>query len=388
MFVACEDDPSSLGLENIPDGDKIGLLEINSVDIPMEQKSSFYNASLTDSTWDLGTSIRLLVGKNNDVTSSMLIRFRSSVADSIIEYYDNDELTIQKAWIELKPVYTLGDESAPFALQVSKINSEWNSSLFDKDSLEQLVRPYISDTRTESGFSDSLVSFEIPNEMANDWLVGSIKDSTELNYGLLFEPTSGSNKILGFYSLHSDNVTDGYDNIPVAKIEISKAGSGLDTLLFYSSRDVNVVDGNIPADDGTYIYLQGDFPLRANYYIDVSAIPENSIVVDAELEFHYDSTLSRIGSVKSNKINLFMYSDSSAKTLLPAYSAMTRDTLENRFTGNLKQFVQSWNQDTDNQGLFVNMFDEDHTLNRLAIYGPKYSDPLLRPKLTVRYTKR
>ena len=388
MFVACEDDPSSLGLENIPDGDKIGLLEINSVDVPMEQKSSFYNASLIDSTWDPGTSTRLLVGKNLDVTSSMLIMFRSGVADSIKEYYDNNKLTIQKAWIELLPVYTLGDKSEPFSLEVSKINSAWNSSLFDKDSLEQLVRPYISDTRTISDLNDTLITFEIPNEMANDWLVGSIKDSTELNYGLLFEPTSSSNKILGFYSLHQDNVSNGFDNIPVAKIEINKTGSGLDTLLFYSSRDVHVVDGNIPSDDGTFIYLQGGFPLRANYYIDISAIPEHSIIVDAELEFHYDSTLSRIGTVKSSTINLLMYKDSTTKSLISSYRSLTRDTLENKFTGNVKQFIQSWNEDTDNQGLFVNMLDEEYTLNRLAIYGPKYSDPLLRPKLTVRYTKR
>lgn len=390
LFVACEDEPTSLGIENIPPGDKIGLLELNSLETPMEQNSGFYNAGVTDTTWNLGTSIRLFVGKNQNINSSMLIRFRSAVADSIIDYYENGTLTIEKAWIEMKPVYTLGESSSQLSLEISKINSDWTSVFFTKDSLEQQVRPYLSDTRTITNLDTPLISFDISNEMATDWLISSIKDSTELNYGLLFEPTNNSDKFYGFYSLHESNIVDGYDKIPVAKIVVNKAGSDLDTLNFYSLRDVNVVDGELPHDDGTHFYLQGGFPVRANYFIDVSSIPENSIIVDAVLNFYYDPDLTFTGTSGSNTINLFMYSDSANRELLSGTGirSLQKDSLENKYSGNITPFIQLWNQDTENQGLYVYIPDEQYTLNRIAIYGSKFSDPLLRPKLTIRYTKR
>lgn len=63
LFVACEDDPTSLGIENIPPEDLIGLFELNSIETHMDQKSSYYDASLVDSGWNIGTSIRIHLGK-------------------------------------------------------------------------------------------------------------------------------------------------------------------------------------------------------------------------------------------------------------------------------------------------------------------------------------
>jgi len=389
FFTACEDEPTSLGLENIPDEDKLGLLEINSLEVPMLQRSDFYNAGSTDTTWNLGTSIRLFVGQNSSVKSSMLIKFRSNVEDSIVDYFDSSRITVEKAWIELRPSYTSGENASASSFKVSKINNEWTSTFFNKDSLHQYILPNVSDSRTISGLNDSLISFDISNDMANDWLVSGIKDSSELNYGLLFEP-SGNNSMYGFYSLHESNVVDGYDNIPVAKIVINITGVGLDTLNFYSIRDVHVVEGNIPVNDESYIYLQGGYPIRANYYIDVASVPENSIIIDAVLDFYFDPNLTINGSVASNTINLIMYSDSTNRQLLVGTSikSLQKDSLGNKYSGNITPFVQLWNQDKENQGLYVFLPDEQYTMNRVAVYGNKYNDELLRPKLTIRYTKR
>lgn len=391
LFVACEDDPSSLGLDNIPDTDKLGISTINSLEVPMTQHSSYYNASLVDTNWNLGTSIRLHLGQYSDISSSMLVRFRSNVADSISDYYDNGELSVLESWIELRPVSTLGPESSQPNILVSKINSSWTSTFFTEDSLEQNILPYISDTKTINEVSDSLIKFEISNDMAMDWLVGSMKDSLELNNGLLFEPASNSDKIFSFYSLHEDNIAEGYENIPVAKIVVQRASLSPDTLNFYTSRDVHVVRGSYPVNDQNYIYLQGGFPLRANYFIDVSLIPDNSVIVDAKFEFSFNPDLSYFSSASSGTINMIMYEDSTEKDLLVGTTRKNLtigDSLSNKYVGDITSYVQRWNQGTDNQGVFVYIPDEQYTLNRIAIYSPKASDPLLRPKLTIRYTKR
>ena len=395
LFVACEDDPTSLGLENIPPEDLIGLYEINSIDSMMLQKASYYNASLVDTAWNMGTSIRIHVGKKDDIVSKMLIVFRSNVADTTAAYFEENEITINKAWVELKPRSLLGDSTANFDLTVSKINTNWSSSLFSKDSLDKIL-PSTEHVSISPDITDSLIKFEIPNELAREWIEGSINDSTELNNGLLFEPTSGTNKILGFYSLHEDNIADGYEYIPVTKIEIAKSGwSKMDTLNFYSFRDVHVLTEGYPQQNNDYIYVQCGIPIRANYYIDVSVIPENAIIVDAVLDFYYDPQLTLNGSSASKTINLLMYADSTAKTLLTGTRilSLVKDSVENKYSGHITSAVQLWrqgeiNNGADNQGVFVYAIDEEYNLNRLVFYGPQYSDELLRPKLTVKYSKR
>lgn len=395
LFIACEDDPTSLGLENIPQEDLIGLLELNSIETEMEQISSYYNASLIDTGWNIGTSIRVHVGRYEDLVSKMLIVFRSNVADSIATYYEDNEIRINKAWVELKPRNILGDSTANFDFTVSKINTNWTSSSFTLDSLAKIT-PFTEQISINTDVSDSLISFEISADLAKQWIEGSINDSTELNNGLLFEPTNGTNKILGFYSLHEDNIADGYDYIPVTKIEIEKNGwSKKDTLNFYSFRDVHILTEGYPTQREDYIYIQSGIPIRANYYIDVSSIPENSIIVDATLDFYYDPELTLNGNPASKTINLLMYADSTNKQLLTGTRivSLIKDTAENKYSGRVTSMVQLWRQGeakggADNQGVFVYAIDEEYTLNRLAFYGPKYSNPLLRPKLTIKYSKR
>jgi len=395
LFIACEDDPTSLGIDNIPNEDLIGLFELNSIETPMEQKSSYYNASLIDTGWNIGTSIRVHVGKYQDIVSKMLIVFRSNVADTIATYFENNELLINKAWVELKPRYILGDSTANFDFNVSKINTYWTSSSFTLDSLEKIT-PFTEQISINTDISSSLIKFEISNDLAKQWIEGSINDSTELNNGLLFEPAGGTNKILGFYSLHEDNIADGYDYIPVTKIEIEKTGwTKKDTLNFYSFRDVHILTEGYPPQKEDYIYLQAGIPVRANYYIDVTSVPENSIIVDAVLDFYYDPELTLNGDPASKTINLLMYADSTNKKLLTGTRivSLVKDSVANKYSGHVTSMVQLWRQGinkegADNQGVFVYAIDEEYTLNRLVFYGPKYSDPLLRPKLTIKYSKR
>lgn len=326
----------------------------------------------------------------------MLIVFRSNVADSIATYFNDNEITIKKAWVELIPRNILGDSTANFDFTVSKINTYWTSSSFTRDSLAKIT-PYTEQISINKNVSDSLISFEISTDLAKEWIEGSINDSTVLNNGLLFEPTNGTNKILGFYSLHEDNIADGYDYIPVTKIEIENNSSWnkKDTLNFYSFRDVHILAEGYPPQRDDYIYIQAGIPIRADYYIDVSAVPENSIIVDAVLDFYYDPQLTLNGSPASKTINLLMYADSTLRTLLTGTRivSLVKDSVENKYSGHVTSMVQLWRQGVEkagaeNQGVFVYAIDEEYTMNRLAFYGPKYSNELLRPKLTIKYSKR
>ena len=69
-LISCTDDPTSIGIDFIPNKDIIDILYINSDDGAFDQQSKYYTDSLS-----LNTSSALLLGKHDNVESTMLLKY-------------------------------------------------------------------------------------------------------------------------------------------------------------------------------------------------------------------------------------------------------------------------------------------------------------------------
>ena len=131
FFVACQEDPTSVGNGLIPDEDKINVKEINSIDDSLAQSSFYYY----DKSVSYGAAIRTLLGKTENLESSVLMSFLVNLPDSIITAFKSDSLIIKEAKVLLTPTYYLGDKNLPFDFTVHKINNTWGPTGYNKDSL-------------------------------------------------------------------------------------------------------------------------------------------------------------------------------------------------------------------------------------------------------------
>lgn len=393
---ACEDDPSSLGIESIPDSDLIQVLEMNSLENNFIQTTDYYSAGYNsekkDTNWNLGTAIRIHVGKSENIKSSMLIKYNFAFTDSFKSKIKNDSVHVDSTWLELKPKYVVNGESSNFGMTIDRINSSWGSSDFDVDSLNNVKSSITPLNYNVLEQNDTLWRLEVNNDLSIDWMKAIAEDKPELVEGLLFSPTENTDKIYGFYSLHSTNITDGFDEIPNIKIKFHLSGqeNNPDTLTFYSIRDVHVLEGELPSDNEGNIYLQGGFPIRANLFFDINKLPKNAIILQANLDLFYDDLRTINGSRSADTVAAIMYSDSLRENFVQSSSVgvLLRNEDEKKYSGNLTSTVQRWNNGEDNFGLYLYITDEKRYLNRVALRGSSFSDPAFRPRLTIKYTKR
>ena len=155
FFISCQDDPSPVGADQLPKEDKFRFDTLNTQVTPIPQTSSFFTDSI-----DLGASERVFLGKTNDITSSLLLRFLMLIPDSVAVEVDSGNIHLLESWIELTPISTLGDNSSNFDFTVHEIKEEWLPADFGVDELNALAVG-MEDISGSNTISDTLISFPV-----------------------------------------------------------------------------------------------------------------------------------------------------------------------------------------------------------------------------------
>ncbi|MCK5457198.1 MAG: hypothetical protein KAI45_08740, partial [Melioribacteraceae bacterium] len=181
ILVSCTDDITSIGKDLLSNKDIIDILFINSEEGAFEQQSKYYTDSLS-----LTTSSMLLLGKHDNVESTMLMKFLIFLPDSIKDAVNDGTLQVLNSTLEIVPIYTYADKSNYFDFNVHKINSAWNSLTFDKDSLENLNYDDI-DLSSNRNYTDTLISLDFDKELTQEWLnYSAADDQASNNNGIYF----------------------------------------------------------------------------------------------------------------------------------------------------------------------------------------------------------
>ena len=379
-LISCDDNPTSLGSNLLPNQDLINVTQINSLDAAFEQQARFYN---TD-TLDLASSTKIFLGKNGNVESTMLMKFLFFFPDSIKKAILGDSLVLKNAFIEMQPIYTKGNSNNSFDFTVHEIAEDWNSLDFTIANLEALQFNSENISSNHDFSNDTLITLDINKTLVENWMKLFSSETQEANYGVYFNFTNTTDKILGFPAISSAEDT----RLTRLKLIVEVPNNYTDTLTAIVSSDVHVVKGKLPATNNNNIFVQGGIPIHSNLFVDVSKVPKYSIINKATLKLHVDESESEIGTIKTDYLKVALINDYELSKTNTDYSVINLelDSLS-YYTGDITKYVQEWIS-TGNNGLKLFTADEVESLNKIAIYGSENTDLKLRPYLEIIYTSK
>lgn len=378
FLAACNNDPTSVGSELLQDANKIKLNEFNTQKENVRLSSNTFKKKIT-----LGVSDKLILGKNSYVESYILLSFQIYLADSLITKIKDNKLKVAETWMDMKVKYSLGDKNLPFDFTVHQVRKQWGSDAFNYDSLK-ILNYDANDVSYSRSITDTLVKFNLVPNTVFEWLQYSV-DSTlaPKNYGLLFKPTSATQRLLGFKGYQLTNDPD----VPTLYIVLEQPSVFKDTILVSPYMDIHVVNGTeiySPND----IVLEGGMGYKGYLFFDLSMLPSNIIISKATLELSVDSLKSFDGTPSSDSIVVKVLKDSVSKSYTSDstyYAILSRSG--NVFSGDISWMVQKWvSGKEENHGLELSLADEKSSVARIWIYGSKQSEAL-RPRLKIYYLK-
>jgi hypothetical protein len=375
FFHSCADDPSSVGLDLL-EQDYLKIDTVNSADANYTQTSSYFKKVVS-----LGNSARLLIGKKENYTAHSLMNFAFILPDSIKTDFNDGNLIIESAEIEMFPnyVFTSNDSLAAFDFSVFEILSNWSSSGFTADSFTTL-QFNSNDLISDKSFSDSIYSFKINNDVARKWIAFAIKPDSLTNYGILISPTLGTEKILGFQAFDpfSDTATK-------LKVIVSKQGSYVDTLQGFIASDISVLLGDLPSSEPDYMLVQSSLAINSKLFFDLSALPRNIVINRATLVLQSDSSKNLFGSAFENSLVALLITNSQTNEV--NNELFIRLTHENfKYSGDITPMIRKWLRDDDNYGMIIRSGSEQVGAELFYLYSSLASDLTKRPYLEIVYS--
>lgn len=376
FIVGCNDSPTDLGT-NFLSQDGVEVLKLDSsVDSILQSSKSFKNV------FTLGGSSHILLGKAENITSHVLLKFVFAIPDSIKEQLLLRNLTVVDSYVEMFKNYSFGDSNAAFDYKVFKVNENWSSSTFTADSFAFLDYDNTSDLSfNRTSENDSLYSFHLDTTLTSSWLQNFADTNIASNYGILLSPSDNSNKVLGFTAFNTSG-----ENDPRLRIVVEKPGEYIDTLIGYILFDISAVLGEIPNVGAENLAIQSSLTSEAKLFFDLSSLPENVVINSATLTLSIDTVASKMGSSYTDKLAVYLLADSAENELNDDY-VYSLSRSGNTYTGEITNIVRAWNNNVDNQGMLIKSSLEFWGLEIFAIKGSNAALIEKRPKLEIVYSR-
>lgn len=378
LFISCNDAPTSVGENIIPDQDKINFLKYDSFTEDTPQKSYTYKQKLK-----LGSSAGTMLGKNSFAEYSILYKFWIAFDDSVLTKISSNQIVVNWARMSMIKTYSAGEINGNFDFSVHQIRNAWTENGFDDDSLTTLRYDNSDVSFGRSVSKDSVVAFNLKPQVITDWL--KVRKDTNLarNYGLLIKPTQGTNRVFGFDAV----LQDGNSKNIAIQFEIQRiAGGKKDTFTVAPFWDVHSSIGKNPS-SANHFFVQGSLVNRSIISFDLSKLPRNIILNKAILDLTVDPTFTYDGTPASDTLAVQILADSTSKkltidSLYFAYLKRTKDV----YSGDIAWMVQRWINGEPNHGIKIALPDEEYSVARIAFYNSKQTNKALRPRLTLIYT--
>lgn len=376
IFIACNDEPSSLGIE-ILDSDYIIVKTFDSQIDTIEQSSSFFKRVVP-----LGSSDWVMIGKSESpsqsLASSTLLKFIFGLEDSIETDIENDSLNVLDSWVVLTNKYVYGDTLATMEFTTHKVNSIWSANTFTIDDLPSLQYDP-ENIGTDLVTSDTLYSFHLDDDLVYSWMKNSVDTALAKNYGIYLEPTSESNKIIGFQALT-------FTSSEAAKlyVVVEKPGFFVDTITGFISGDISMVAAAEPDLPTGLICTQSSVIINSKLNFDVGVLPVGLVINKAELMLSADSINSAFGSSYNNTLRVYyLNSNDSIKT---EGNPITLNYKDNKYSGDITAFVRSWVDKNENFGMLIQSGNQILGTDLFALKGSNYSEITERPRVIITFT--
>jgi len=377
LIIGCNDDPTDLGVDLL-EQDGVEVLKLNSYTDSLQQYSYDFNDAVV-----LGGATHILLGKAENITSHILMKFVFSIPDSIKSELEKRNLTVIESYIELTKSYRFGDSSAYFDYGVYEVKESWSSSSFTSDSFATLNYGNIDLSFQREIDNDSVYSFRLDTTLVSSWLQNYADTNIASNNGVLLSSAIGTQKVLGFTAFNVDG-----ENDPRLRIVVQKPGEYIDTLIGYISSDLSIVLGERANVGSENLVIQSSLVTEVKLLFDLSKIPDNVVINSAILTFTVDTIKTKIGSnANVNKLYVQLLTDSVKNEVSKDYNyILTRSG--SSISGSITNIVRAWNNDVENQGFLVKSATELYGVDIFAFRGSNAPDLSERPKLEIVYSRK
>lgn len=373
LFTACSDDPSSLG-SDLLNQDNIILSKIDSYTDSLNQKFEPHQAKLS-----LGSSTVLLVGKDANVESDILLAFSLAIADKYLTNFDS--LTFISADISLTRNYYYGDTLQPFNMGIHQVTSTWNS-LFTVDSLSKLTYDQASVVQS-TNISNNVYSFAINPNLAKEWFKAAKDTSLAKNFGILIKP-SGLSRFTGFAASTSLN-----SDVPTIKIIVKKSTAYetyQDTLTYNGSVDVHIIQGTFPEATSKTLTIQNGTGVQGKLWFDLPKFPEDAVVNTAKLTLSIDTLNMKVGSSYNDGLTVFELTDSVSVTTNPNFAiSLTRSG--NTYAGDVARIINNSITAKTNFGMLITSTYQVNGIENFALFNSAAASEV-KPLLTITYSQK
>ncbi|MGE5795950.1 MAG: hypothetical protein ACM34N_04160, partial [Ignavibacteria bacterium] len=335
ILSGCGDDPASIGTDILKD-DLINIIEKDSFADSLTQSSSYYKRVLP-----LGESSTLLIGKNSNVESSILIKFFLSMPDSLETDLLNGNINVLSAKVLLTQVYSFGDSTASFDFSVHSTTSNWSQSSFTSDSLSFLNYDPLDVSSNRHYLNDDSLEFDLDNQLVLNWLKAQADTNIPADNGIYLKPSENAQKITGFL------------DPPLLTINIEKSGVYDTTLRFITYAEVSAVVGSVPSANSENIVIQNSVEFESKLWFDLSSLPKVAKINYAEVTLILDTTETITGSVYTKYVRANLLTDSASNSIDSNLTSAPIAVSGAVYKGEITHFVQNWVNGRDNQGMLI-----------------------------------
>lgn len=374
IISGCENNPGDAGLNFISPNDTIGVKYLDSQADSMDINSSTFKNPINS----FG-SFTALIGKYQSYDSKTLMKF------NLIDFANLDSAVVQSAKLFLKGNgYNFRDQNGITAFDAFKLTRSVDLRTVTTDSLTAGTIGNVSVGNYSGNVNDSqFISFSVDNQTVKDWFEYAADTAYPVkNHGIALVPSSSSTSIKGFHSYF----VSASGNRPYMDVIYSKNGV-TDTVRLDFLDMVSLTDAPVSVVQPGRFVSQSGISFRGKLTFDLSKLPPNVTINNANLTFVLDKPGSYIDSNSSKALDIGVINDTSNNGDTLFTEAFLRDSVT--YSVNLNQTFQRWNfSEIQNFGITIRPFSDLQNIDFFSFYSPDSEDPALRPRLRIYYTPR
>lgn len=375
LLSHCNDSPTDLGI-NFLAQDGVEVKKFDSMVDSLPQNSFDFKK-----VYILGNASHVLLGKTENATSHILLKFAFLLPDSIVTEIKSQTINVIDSYVTLTKNYSIGNSNSNFDYNVFKINEFWSSSTFTSDDFAFLSVDNVDLSSDRTSLNDTTYTFHLSSELTTSWLKNYADTTLGVNYGILLSPTDNTQKVLGFTAYNVSDI-----DVPILRVVVQKPGAYIDTLIGYITLDVSAVIGSVPDVGAENLAIQSSLASEIQLDFDFTTLPKDIAINSAKLTLTIDTLQSKFGSDFENSLSVFLIADSTKDSLNKNYSYRLSRT-GNTFSGDITNIIRAFNNNVDNQGILIKSTQEFWGLEIFAVKGSNASDIAERPRLEIIYSK-
>lgn len=378
-IIGCSDTPNDLGSDILKDDfgqDIIAIKVFNSHETPIDQTSEVFEGP--DSISSHSSSL-VLLGNIDNLNSKFLMKFSTSLPDSVLVPLKNGDIIVDSAMIEIKPQVIIGKNDPDyFQFNMFDLNDKIDEELKKDGQINFNIENLVSNIKS----TDTLITAELNKDIITKWLQEKNDDSTA-NYGALF--TAINNVV----RINSTVFSDGQTGIKI-KYVLSYPDKWTDTLEYRPTIKRTLINGETPNYSNEEIVVQGGIPVRSNFWFNKDQLPQQIAVNSATLQFFIDEEKSILRKSGSDSLEVSFYVNEAKDSLDFAYGSafLTKSEDGKSFTGNVANFVEQMIEKDYKFGFRIKSRSEMYNVSKIIIKNQNAADISVRPKLTINYSQR